>query len=421
MVTGNFTKRAVFLILTSSVLFFISIFSGCSLKSGYELDSLEMAEITSLSLDYQSMKLEGEKAAMEVDALNNADMARSGSRSVYGVDDPDYILDDGTEVYVTREYEDNDTPGNVEDDYIVITRQFYIDTDLLEFTEVLNLSVKPEADWSVWDEPVMLNDDGSFSQEGSITRYIGDTGGSSIEGDMRVTWVKVEEEVELYSIVKESVALMNMTTVITTITFDAEDNPVKEQLRIRIVDGDEIVVNSFVYTQFEEDGFTKTKMIREDGAFCLRWRDTEYVDPSGEQTPAWIQEYYNENGILRSKRIETGYRIVREVLVYIYDESGTEIIDTRSMDVRFSGNIDGSVDVEKILDNGKLVILNIIESDEGYTITKDGYTYMVTVDLMNGIVEFFNEYGTFLGKVIIGDDGSYDVEMAGDDSERIEI
>ena len=54
--------------------------------------------------------------------------------------------------------------------------------------------MKPAADWSVWSNPDLLNDDGSYSQDASITYYLGDVGGSSVEGEVIITWVKQGEE-----------------------------------------------------------------------------------------------------------------------------------------------------------------------------------------------------------------------------------
>ena len=91
------------------------------------------------------------------------------------------------------------------------------------------------------------------------------------------------------------------------------------------------------------------------------------------------------------------------------------------MDVQIIEGDDGMVTVKKVLDNGKLVTLNIIESEQGYTVSKGGYTYFVTVDLRNGIVKIYDDSGSLLGTVTIGDDGSYTVETVAGNSERIEI
>ncbi len=421
-------KRVLAGIIPFTVMVFV--FIGCSLNSSAgKLDPLEIAEIASLTLDYQSRQLEGEKAAMEVDDVNNdSNPSMSFHASVFGVDsEPDYILDDGSEVYVSRETMDNDTPDNMEDDWIVITRSFYYDMDGdgtdasdLENTEVITRRPKPGNDWSVWEDQSVLNEDGSFSQEGSVTRYLGDTEAPSLTGSVCVTWEKTDT-VLLVSIVKETISLMTMTTTITTITFDDDDNPVKELLRIRISDGNEIVVHSFLYSQYEDDGFQKTKIIRDDGACSVRWRDAGYIDPAGNETYAWFQESFDVNGILKRTKIETGSRTQRSILINIYDETGMEIVHTRSLNVRFRGNSDGSIDVIKTFDNGRVLTLGITESDTGYTIEKDGITYSVTIDLKNGTVEIIDVSGTSMGIVVIGDDGSYTVESYNGESERIEI
>ena len=379
-----------------------ALMAGCSVGNhlvGPNLTTAGMAEMASLAMDYDEKALEVETALLELEEAEADAEPGTGALSRASVvfvpsGDPDTVLPDGTEVYVIRELLDKGTPDE-EDDEVQSTRYFILDGEQV-YREVVIRPVKPGIDWSIWD------DEGEAVQYGETRHYTGTSTEPFRTGALEVTWEKEGDEVYLTQIVKETVHLINMTTVITTISIEG-DVATKEQIRIRVTEGNEIVVHAFLYEQFEEDGILKTKIIRDDGAWAVRW----------EEDGTWSTLCYDADGILLRERIETGTLVERRVTVKIYDETGTEVIETRYMDVSFEAGDDGSVVVTKTLDDGRVIVLSIREGGRGYIVSRSGYRYVVAVDLTTGTVTISDIRGNLIGTVVLNNDGSWTVLTAG--------
>ena len=386
------------------------LMAGCSVGNHLadsNLTAAAMAEVASLTMEYDEKAMEVEAALLELEEAEADAEPGTGTplrATVVFVPsgEPERILPDGTEVYVVRELLDKGTPDE-EDDEVQSTRYFILDGEQV-YREVVIRPVKPGADWSLWD------DAGQAVQFGETRHYSGTSVDPFRTGSLEVTWKKDGDEVFLTQIVKDSVHLVNMTTVITTISIEG-DVATKEQVRIRVTDGDHIVVHAFLYEQFEEDGIQKNRIIRDDGAWAVRW----------EEDGTWYVLCYDADGILVRERIETGTLVERSITVHIYDATGTDIVETRSMNVSFRAGEDGSVVVTRTLDDGRVAAMSIREGGRGYIVSRDGSSYVVAVDLTTGTVTISDIRGGLIATIILNDDGSWTVLTSGGDVAYVDV
>lgn len=396
--------------------------AGCALSgptAPETLNATDLAAVASALSDYQAKALEGEKAALEAEDVDGDDSPSLSVRfNVIGVDpNPDYVLADGTEVYVQKSDDDNGTLDNVEDDMKIIERRFYADredvgdeevtADDLLYIETIERPRKPAADWSVWENQEVLNDDGTFTQTGSVEYALTEGGDPFRNGEIAVTWEKVNGAVELIKIVRTFIRA-NGTISTITITFDDDGNAMKNEVRIRVVHGEELVVKSFTYVQYTDpdDGIEKTKIISEDNSYALRWYDD-----------AWLTEWYDAEDLLLRRRIETGARNNRSVTVEIYDENG-QIVETRAFSVRFIPQTDGTVLVRKTFSDGSTRNVIIDDTEDGYTVTINGDSYTAAIDLTTGTIAVYDSDGSLIGTVTVNADGSYEVDT-GSETETV--
>ena len=173
--------------------------------------------------------------------------------------------------------------------------------------------------------------------------------------------------------------------------------------------GKEIIVHSFTFEEFDDNGEIKTKIIHDDG-----W----YVIVEKERDPR-ILERYDPTDRLRMRTTTerdpiTGRRTTTREL---FDEDGN-VTDVRHIEVRihFLGD---QIVLTKTFDTGHQVDVIITELDNGYRVTRNNFTYVVVFS--DAGVAIYTEDGALLGTVVFLDDGEFEVIYPDGASDRVRL
>ncbi len=360
------------------------ILTGCNWSgSGTLTDTGELAAIASIAMDYNSQQATAALGQMDVE-----DLEEDGAKTLF-VEEAEKVLQDGTIVTITKTHDDNDTPETTEDDLLTVSRVF----DMWlgeEKTEIIERPLRPAADWSLWV-------DDSLVQNGSCEEYIG--GIKIAYGTIKATWLRTGDEVRLTKIDKEYIRLdRNGIIVRTIIEIDENGLESKSKLRIRVTDGNEVIIHSFTFEEIDEDGVIFTKIISSDGRYSII---RNQKDPR-------ITEFYTAEGILvkRSTEARDSENRALNITVEFFDSEGIKTYEKNiAVKFRFIGD---EVIITKTFDDKREVIISISESDEGYTVTKNGHVYSI-VFTESGI-EIYDNIGDLLAYITVNDDGSWTVE-----------
>lgn len=355
--------------------------TGCGFLGfwGYT-DADSLVSIASVAAEYSD-----EEIVAAMSKLEKEDLEETGTAKTLFEDTLVKTLPNGTVVTIEWILDDNDTPTDTEDDTLQVTRTH---ETWAGFSKVERISrpVKPEPEWTGWVDNVL-------TQIADIEVFV--EGVKIMTGTMEATWNLVGSDVVLTAIEKEITRLdRNGTIVRTSITFDADGLQSKTQVRVRVAGDGEIIVHSFTFEEFEEDGEIYVKIIRDDGSYAIV---RNRIDPR-------ITEYYTSDDVLWAIVTETrnpeiqGHEIERQ----IFDEEGN-LIDTRTVTVtyRFQGD---EVVVVKTFEDGRELTVRIMEDENGYTVQRGRFTYQV-VFTEDG-VEIYDEDGNLLGIVVFLDDGT---------------
>ena len=366
-----------------AVIVALTMLAGCNLFGpGSFTDTEELAAIASAAMDYKSQQEVAALGQIEVE-----DLEEDGAKTLF-VEETTKTLPNGTVVTITKVHDDNDTPESTEDDLLTVSRQFVMWLGE-EKTEIIERPLRPEADWTLWDNDTLV-------QEGTCEEYISSVKVAS--GTIKATWERKEGKVRLVKVEKEYIRLdRNGIIERTIIEIDENGLESKSKIRIKVTEGNEIIIHSFVFEEIEENGILYTKIIGDDGRYAII---RNKKDPR-------ITEHYNADDLLL--RISTETRDtennVLNIEVKIFAPDGS-IIDTKNITVgyKFIGN---TVIITKTFDNNREVIISIEESDNGYSVNKNGLIYSV-VFIENGI-NIYDANSNLLAEIIFNDDGTWTV------------
>ncbi len=383
---------------------------GPAQSDSAESDTAEdLAMMASSAAAYHEEAVLAAVGAMEKEDLEDES---AGAKTVL-TDTIVRTLPDGTVITIERSWDDNDTPDDPEDDWVTVIRTFDLWEDATK-VETTRRRRRPTAAWSGWEDGFLVQDEGTNTVEvnGLLVR----------NGTIVVTWELVDDEVVLRRIVKESQGPDRAGAIIvsrTTIDYGEEgETKTSEKIRITATEG-EVVVHSFTYEEItdpDDPEVTYTKITRDDGCYVI------VIQPGNVRlgTPR-ITEHYTADGVLRARVQETRNRSTGEVsilrTVYLYDENG-DLVETveRSGTINYEFTSDGEgVVITKEFDNGRTVVVEITEREEGYEITRGGTTYIV--ELSADQVVFYDVDGNLIATVTLGEDGTWTVQYPDGESE----
>ena len=379
---GKYVKCAALVVM------FAFAASGCFFPSGRTADSPEdLAMLASSVSDFKNMQVLASMGSLEVEDLEETGSPRpSGEKSLI-IDEWIKILPDGTVVTWVRVIDDKDTPDDPEDDTITVTRTYDIWAGEFEKIEKIVRPRKPESDWSLWEDDRLV-------QEGTFEEFV--DGVKVKEGTLTVTWKRCGDEVSVEEVVKESYRPDRSGGIVRiVITVDDQGLHTRTKYRIRLTLDGEVVVHSFTYEEFIEDGQVYVKIIRDDGYYAIVRNP---LDPR-------ITEYYTPDGILLAIVTETRSGRTLYVEKEFFDENGNLIATRRvRIEFRFLGE---QVVITKTFDNGRTGTIIIEEEENGYTVNRNGFIYRVTF-IEHG-VEIHDGNGSLIATVIFNDDGTWTI------------
>ncbi len=378
----KYVKCAALLILLTFAV------SGCFFPSGRTADSPEdLAMLASSVSDFKNMQVLASMGSLEVEDLEETGSPRpSGEKSLI-TDEWIKVLPDGTVVTWVRIIDDKDTPDDPEDDTVTVTRTYNIWAGEFEKIEKIVRPRKPEAGWRLWVDDRLV-------QEGTSKEFI--DGVKVKEGTLTVTWKRCGDEVSVEEVIKESYRPDRSGGIVRiVITVDDQGLNTRTKYRIRLTRDGEVVVHSFTYEEFIEDGQVYVKIIRDDGYYAIVRNP---LDPR-------ITEYYTPDGILLAIVTETRSGRTLYVEKEFFDETGNLIATRRvRIEFRFLGD---QVVITKTFDNGRTGTIIIEEEENGYTVNRNGFIYRVTF-IEHG-VEIHDGNGNLIATVIFNDDGTWTI------------
>ena len=270
--------------------------------------------------------------------------------------------DDGTVVTIVEVVDDNNTPDNASDDTVTVTRTYDIWAGAQKQDKIVRPK-KPGLEWAGW-------------QNGS--------------------------EVNLAEIVKETHRIDRNGVVVKVDTvIDTDGLQTKTKYRIKVTASGDIVVHKFTYEEFiGDDGQVYTRIVRDDGSYAVILQ---------KKNPR-ITEYYTAEGTLRMRVTETRDKSTGELSVVkeMYDASGNLIATKNvSFQYKFLGD---EVVITKIFDNGKKLTMTVQESDEGYTVNRNGFVYSVKFEGSDVLI--YDADSNLIATVTFNSDGSLTVTYA---------
>ena len=392
--------KRIFYLLGILTLLFVA-FTGCQLLPlGNPTSAKNLALLASGILDYRDESAIAASSKLDVDDLNGKGVLVSKSlftttRTV--------TRDDGTVVTIVEVLNDNNTPDDPTDDVVAVTRSYDI-WGGNEKQEKIVRPLRPKASWDVWDT------NNEYEQEGiTITSFI--NGVKVSEGTMDITWRKDGDTVSVAKIVKE-IHRVDRTGAINRIVIEVDKNGLqtKTRYRIKVTSSGEVVVHSFTYEEFiGDDGNTYTKIVRDDGSYAIV---IEKKNPR-------VVEYYTSEGILRLRVTETRDKSTGELSVVkeIYDDQGN-LVKTRNLTFSFEF-VGDTVVVTKTFDNGRKVVMTVEESDNGFTVNRNGFVYSVACQGSDIVIS--DESGNLIATVSFNQDGTWTVTYPDKESETVSL
>ena len=384
--------------------------SGCSFFGLGPTSSGSLAQVASAADDYNTQALLASMGRLEVEDL---EASGSGGSQGYGpqtvtVDETTHTLPDGTIVTITRIHDDRDTPSDPTDDLLTVTRSFDLWEGVTKIHQI-ERPLRPDHTaawgWLASAEPGVSE----LAQAGTIEVFV--EGIKIKSGTFDVTWRRDDatNAVWVYQVDKELIGIGPGAAITRTVITVEDGLHTKTVYRIRVENGTDIVVHSFTFEEFDDNGEILTKIIRDDG-----W----YVIVREERNPR-ILEHYDPNDVMRMRSVTerdptTGRRsTIRER----YDADGN-LIGVRELQIRFQF-LGDQIIVTKTFDTGRTVDIVITETDSGYRITRNNFTYLVV--FTDEGVELYTDDGSLIGTVIFLADGDYRVEYPGGDSDRVAL
>ncbi len=376
---------------------FVSI-SGCQMfsMSSDPLSARNLAMVVSSVADYRNDSTVAASSKLEVDDVSGKGIVISKSlTSTTRV----VTRSDGVVVTIVEVLDDNNTPGDRSDDTLTVTRTYTAWDGAARMDKIIR-PLKPQADWSGWD-----SNDLYTQGDIKISSFI--NGVKISEGTETLVWRKDGDTVSIYKIIKETHRIgRNGNINKVEIVVDKNGLQKKTLYRIHVTSDGEVVVHSFTFEEITgSDGKIYTKIIKDDGSYAI---------VVNKKNPR-IVEYYTSDGILKMRITETrdmgngDLSVTKE----FYDPSGN-LVKTRKIvfSYRFIGD---EVVVTKRFDNGRSVTMTITESSDGYTINRNGYTYIVKFE--KGNVAIYDKDSNLIATVTFNNDGSVTVKYSGSGKE----
>ena len=382
-------KRAELLIL--GALLMLAFLTGCQLMPfGNANSAKNLALLASSITDYRNDSAVASSSKLDADDLQGKGIVIGKSLTTTT---RTVTRDDGTVVTIVEVVDDNNTPDNASDDTVTVTRTYDIWAGAQKQDKIVRPK-KPGLDWAGWQ-------DGLFVQKDiSITSFI--NGVKVSEGTMDVTWRQNGSDVNLAEIVKETHRIDRNGVVVKVDTvIDTDGLQTKTKYRIKVTASGDIVVHKFTYEEFiGDDGQVYTKIVRDDGSYAVILQ---------KKNPR-ITEYYTAEGTLRMRVTETRDKSTGELSVVkeMYDASGNLIATKNvSFQYKFLGDV---VVITKIFDNGKKLTMTVQESDEGYTVNRNGFVYSVKFEGSDVLI--YDADSNLIATVTFNSDGSLTVTYA---------
>ncbi|NOY08887.1 MAG: hypothetical protein GXP33_08600 [Spirochaetes bacterium] len=381
-------RRAGLLLAAGSLL--MLIFTGCQfMPFGNANSAQNLATLASSITDYRN-----DSAVASSSKLDASDLQGKGIVISKSLNETTRQItrDDGTVVTIVEVTDDKDT-ATTEDDSLTVTRTYDIWSGA-ERTDKIIRPKKPKADWAAWNGDL-------YVQDGiQITSFI--NGVKVSEGTMSITWRKSGTQVSLAEIVKETHRIGRDGAIVKVDTVIDENGLwTKTKYRIKVTSSGNLVVHKFTYEEFTgADGQVYTKIVRDDGSYAVIVQ---------KKNPR-ITEYYNADGILKVKVTETRDKSTGDLSVVkeIYDADGNLVATKNvSFQYKFLGD---EVVVTKTFDNGKQVTMTIQESDEGFTVNRNGFVYNIKFNAGN--VAIYDQDSNLIATVTFNADGSWTVIYA---------
>ncbi len=378
---------------------FLLLFSGCQFLSSFNdpLSAKNLALVASSIADYKDDSAVAESSKLEVDDVNGKGLviAKSLTTTTRVV-----TRNDGTVVTITEVLDDKNTLDDKSDDTVTVTREYKAWNGAVRQDKIVR-PLKPSADWNCWDAD-------NLCTQSNITISSFINGVKVSEGSETLIWRRDGDSVSIYKIIKETHRIgRNGGINKVEIVIDENGLQHKTRYRIRVTNDGEVVVRSFSYEEFVgEDGNVYTKIVRDDGSYGIVVQ---------KKNPR-IVEYYNAEGKLKvrvteERDLESG---VLEVTKEFYNENG-ELVKTRKINFtyKFLGD---EVIITKKFDSGRSVTIKVTEADDGYTVNRNGYVYVVKFE--EGNINIYNEASELIASVSFGEDGNAIVRYSGSGSEE---
>ncbi len=361
------------------------------------LSAKNLAMVVSSVADYRNDSTVAASSKLEVDDVSGKGIVISKSlTSTTRV----ITRSDGVVVTVVEVLDDNNTPADKSDDTLTVTRTYTAWNGAARMDKIIR-PLKPQADWNGW------NADNLYTQDNiKISSFI--NGVKISEGTETLVWRKENDTVSIYKIIKETHRVgRNGNINKVEIVVDKNGLQKKTLYRIHVTSDGEVVVHSFTFEEITgADGKVYTKIVKDDGSYAIV---IEKKNPR-------VVEYYTADGILKMRITEERDMSTGDLSVtkQFYDSEGNLI---RTRKVVFSYKFIGDeVVVTKKFDNGRSVTMTISESENGYTINRNGYIYIVKFEKSD--VAIYDKDSNLIATVVFNDDGSVTVQYNGSNKEE---
>ena len=360
--------------------------TGCGFLANTPGDPLTLASIATVAWDvHAQLQLQSTGALERSDLLETDPPVSSGhAPATVTTDSSTRTLPDGTLVTIVVEIDDRNTP-EPEDDILTVTRT-HDSWGGAEKAERIVRPRRPESTWGTWVDDLLV-------QQGTIVATLG--GVTVQQGTITATWERLGDEELLVEVDRRLWGVGPDTALVRTVITSDGEGETRTRYRIRVIDGDEVVVATLVFETFiDDDGIERTRILRDDGSFAL------IVSPRDPR----IIEHYDPAGILRVITTETWDRPsgVRFITRDHYDADGT-LVATVHGEITIRTD-DGVLLVERRFDRGREVTATVTELVDGYLIDRDGFVYRVAF-VVDGL-EIFDDAGLLIARITFAEDGS---------------
>lgn len=304
------------------LLFALAItFSGCGfLSTQNSTTTKDLAMIASGISDYREQVL-----LASTGKVDKEDFEGSISSKTLYTDERIVVLPDGTVVTIVEVLDDNNTPEDPQDDIITVTRSF----EFWQGAERLEKIVRPGKPGPEWDCWVEVEDGTSRCVQDGILNEIYIEGVKIKQGLITVTWRKQGDDTVLLEKIEKEIYSITREGAVERVVIEIDEDGLQTMTlyRIRITaTGDEVVVHSFTFEEFVDNGDIYTKIIRDDGYYFI------VIQPKDPK----IIESYDPDGILLTRTTEFLDRETGELSIEkeFFDKEGN-LIETRNCTMRF--------------------------------------------------------------------------------------